>query len=59
MKRIPSYRKSIVKADAWFGGVCKGTGRWFVAQEFGDTVTAESQWMPSPEPPKPTIIMAY
>ena len=50
---------AIVKADTWFGGVCKGTGRWFVALEFGDSVTAESQWTPSPEPPKPTIIMAY
>ncbi len=39
-----------------FGGVCKGTGRWFVAQEFGDTVTAESQWLPSPPPALPMVL---
>ena len=31
----------------WWGGACDGTGAAFVALEFGDTVTAQSQWRPT------------
>ena len=45
--------RAVVDADLWFDGnvgVCKGTGRWFIALEFGALVDQQSQWMPSPEP---------
>ena len=32
---------------SWFDKLCDGTGVYFVAKEFGDTVTEESQWRPS------------
>ena len=31
----------------WWDKLCDGTGVYFVAKEFGDTVTEESQWRPS------------
>ena len=31
----------------WWDGRCDGTGVYFVAKEFGDTVTDVSQWKPS------------
>ena len=32
---------------SWWNKLCKGTGVYFVAKEFGDTVIEESQWRPS------------
>ena len=29
---------------AWWNNACKGTGAYFIALEFGDTVTTDSQW---------------
>ena len=45
--------RAVVDAELWFdgnAGVCKGTGRWFVALDFGSLVDQQSQWMPSPAP---------
>ena len=29
---------------AWWNNACKGTGAYFIALDFGDTVTTDSQW---------------
>ena len=40
----------------WFDNVCDGNGSYFVALEFGDTVTKESQWTPVALPAYPEAI---
>ena len=32
----------------WWNNACKGTGAYFIAKEFGDTVTDIAQWKPFP-----------
>lgn len=46
-----SIQSIYIDAD-WWEGACDGTGRWFIAQEFGDSVTEVGQWTPSPAPSK-------
>ncbi len=39
-----------VDAD-WWEGACDGTGRWFVAADFGSEAKTDVQWTPSPAAP--------
>ena len=48
------FQDVFVSAD-WFGGVCDGKGQYFVAKEFGATVTDITQWRSSDSPDEPVV----
>ena len=53
MDTTDAHGKSIqhVYVDAsWWDGACDESGRWFVALDFGDNVTEDTQWKPSALP---------